>query len=148
MSGRQAGRPRPLNEDRGLLPGDGPPRTSGGRHVRPLNEDRGLLPGDGSDDVPEPSTATARSTKTGDCSPVMGGQGGRGWQSQGRSTKTGDCSPVMATPAETPPADPQSLNEDRGLLPGDGSRQAAEPWSDPTLNEDRGLLPGDGPNSS
>ena len=60
-----------LNEDRGLLPGDGTMWRRAGAAGEPLNEDRGLLPGDGFGVGEEPLTLAARSTKTGDCSPVM-----------------------------------------------------------------------------
>ena len=37
-----------------------------------------------------------------------------------------------------------ALNEDRGLLPGDGGNAAPRRSPPASLNEDRGLLPGDG----
>ncbi len=137
---------RPLNEGRGVIPGDSPSIGSvSSCKYHALNEGRGVIPGDSAPNPRLDRPLVARSTKAGESSPatVNGGKPSREGRRL-RSTKAGESSPATAVRLTWETAEEMTtLNEGRGVIPGDSPRCWTSGSPPGSLNEGRGVIPGD-----
>ena len=111
---------RPLNEGRGINPGDTTAFSVRGNPRKPLNEGRGINPGD---------TVRVQASRL---------------NVNYRSTKAGASTPATRESACRTGSRGNSLNEGRGINPGDTFHLMTWPSPGvPSLNEGRGINPGD-----
>ena len=133
-----------LNEGRGIHPGDSRSRLSESCSTRPLNEGRGIHPGDRRGTRPrsaQPWRAAQRRPghsprRQGEFRPVRPGV-------FLRSTKAGAFTPATGRVACRAPSCNRSLNEGRGIHPGDRRARRGRLATVDPLNEGRGIHPGD-----
>ncbi len=136
-------RRRTLNEGRGLGPGDTRCGPRSPVQARPLNEGRGLGPGDTRGPPPLRSAPYFAQRRPGTRPRRHGQRRACDRHRRRRSTKAGDSAPATQRSPRFTASPVSSLNEGRGLGPGD-TRWSAGGWRwCGSLNEGRGLGPGD-----